>query len=112
MQQIGVQVTQLVREVDPSEDRSIRVVASAFANLVDDEFRAHCRVTVPRTGQLTINVDHPGLVYLIRNQWLSRLREALSIGSGRHLIHRIVFQFGTAGIKLRGPMENSVSTEA
>ncbi len=51
--------------------------AAVIADLVDDEFRKHCRVAGQRNGPWVVNVDAPALVYPMRLRWSARLREAL-----------------------------------
>lgn len=63
--------------------------------IVDDAFRTHCRIALPDERTLLVSVDRPSLVYTMRAQWLHQLVEALS-GVRR----RIVFEYGSAGVKL------------
>lgn len=71
-------------------------IAAAVAGVVDDEFRAHCRVASVSASRLVIHVDAHDLVYSMRVHWLYRLRDALAdISGGR--FSRIEFRYGLDG---------------
>ena len=75
-------------------------VAAAVAEVVDDQFRAHCRVASASSSRLVIHVDAHDLVYSMRVHWLYRLRDALTgIGGGRFA--RIEFRYGLDGAVCR-----------
>ncbi len=70
-------------------------IAVRVAGVVDDAFRAHCRIALPDERTLLVSVDRPALVYAMRAQWLNQLNEVLT-GVRR----RIVFEYGSAGARL------------
>jgi hypothetical protein len=74
--------------------QATETIAARVAGMVDDAFRAHCRIALPDERTLVISVDRPAMVYAMRAQWLNRLGEGLP---GRR---RIVFEYGNAGTKL------------
>jgi hypothetical protein len=75
-------------------------VALAAADIVDDEFRAHCRIWSAEKGALIVHVDEPALVCPMRLRWSGPLREGLvSVKVGR-LTHGIVFRYGEAGFRV------------
>jgi hypothetical protein len=71
-------------------------IAAAMAGIVDDEFRAHCRVGRVSASHLVVHVDAHDLVYSMRVNWLFRLRHALGGGGGRFA--RIEFRYGLDGV--------------
>ncbi len=75
-------------------------VAAVMADLVDGEFRKHCRVAGQRNGPWVVNVDAPALVYPMRLRWSARLREALSQAGGRRLARELLFVYGSAGVDI------------
>ena len=69
--------------------------------LVDDEFRAHCRLAGLNNGVLVVNVDEPARVSEMRHRWLAPLRRAVS-GRGKNVrVGTIVFTLGTTGVAIR-----------
>ncbi|MGB2986961.1 MAG: DciA family protein [Phycisphaerae bacterium] len=100
---IGACVEKLVARAGVQGDAAAQALASAITELVDDEFRSHCRVTVMDGRTLVINVDGPGLVYPMRMRWLAPLRRAQSASSWGHRVNKIVFEFGTTGVVLTRP---------
>lgn len=100
VQHVGTRMERLVEQLTVWNRTTIQEVSPVIAGLVDSEFRAHCRIAVADGGKLTINVDHPALVYSMRTRWLSLLREALSTMRSRRRIDGIVFEFGAAGVRL------------
>lgn len=71
-------------------------IAAAMADVVDDEFRTHCRVASVSASRLVIHVDAHDLVYSMRVHWLYRLRGALA-GTRGGRFARIEFRYGLDG---------------
>ena len=80
---VGPLISGLVERGPVASVEEALAAAGAIAAVMDDEFRAHCRVTVPDKRTLVINVDSAALVYPIRLRWLSRLQEQLSSSGGK-----------------------------
>ncbi len=77
------------------DTQAAEAIAARVAGVVDDAFRAHCRIALPDERTLLVSVDRPALVYVMRAQWLNRLGEVLS-----DVRRRIVFEYGSAGARL------------
>ncbi len=75
-------------------------VALEAAAIVDDEFRAHCRIWSADRGALIVYVDDPALVWPMRLRWSGPLRERLVSVKAGHLAHGIVFRYGEAGFRV------------
>ncbi len=89
-------------------------VAVVMTDLVDDEFRKHCRVAGQRNGPWVVNVDAPALVYPMRLRWSARLREALSQAGGRRLGRELLFAYGSAGVDIpeRGNASSTIEGQS
>lgn len=73
-------------------------VAEAVSALVDDEFRAHCRVERFSGGELVIQVDRADLLWEFGRRWPIDLRQGLS-RRGRHgHVQKVTFVRGTTGV--------------
>ncbi len=74
-----------------------QVALEAVGEVVDDEFRAHCRVSSDHRGAVVVWVNDASLVYVMRRQWHSALSAAL-----RCPRNGVRFEYGTAGRPLLG----------
>lgn len=77
-----------------------RTVAARVRDLVDDDFRAHCKVAVASNGTISIVVDHPGRVYAMRSRWLAPFSKVLSQSDRSLSGSRIRFEYGSHGVVL------------
>ena len=102
----GTMVKRLAKQLFEHDFAASSGVALFLAGVVDDDFRTHGRVGQVRGGTLTINVDHPALVYSMRAQWLLPLARALRERAGQPRISRVVFEFGEAGVSIPAPQGN------
>ncbi len=75
-------------------------VASVAADIVDEEFRTHCRIWSIQRGAVIVHVDDPTLVSPMRLRWLGPLRERLVSVKAGHLAHGIIFRYGEAGFRV------------
>ncbi len=97
---VGPAVNRLVKQIE-SVWTAAQAAASAIGVFVDDEFRDHCRIAVMDGRTLVVNVDSAPLVYPMRLQWLLPLQQAL-LNAGGYRVDKIVFEFGTAGVRING----------
>jgi hypothetical protein len=103
----GTMIQGIARQMK-AEDEAVRV-AGAVAELVDDEFRRHCRIAAVRSATVVVHVDHPSLVYSMQQQWLSPLSRALQGTDVGRRIRRIVFETGQDGVRVPRPTEQLAS---
>lgn len=75
-------------------------VALLATDIVDEEFRTHCRIGSGQRGAVIIYVDDPTLVCPMRLRWSEPLRERLVSVKAGHLAHGIVFRYGEAGFRV------------
>ena len=97
----GLLQRRIVTTVAAAQEAAVAITA-----VVDDEFRARCRVAVPDKRTLVVNVDSAALVYSMRLRWLSPLLRVLSGSGGGPVFERIAFEFGTAGVRVEGPTDS------
>ncbi len=69
--------------------------AGRLSEIVDDEFREHCRVVECRGGVLRINVDEPAWGYVMRQRWSSRIRQVLG-----YRVKNVLFEYGDTGVRI------------
>lgn len=96
----------MARVVDGLDDKAragVRDAANSLSALVDDDFRAHCRLTPGAGDRLTVNVDHASLVYPMRAKWLPLLMRELVTGHRRGGTRDITFAYGRDGITVGKP---------
>ena len=97
---IGELAQRLVaRDYNQAVERSAEV-ARAVGGLVDEEFRAHCRVAGVRSGVLTFHVDEEEWVYQFNSRWHFYLRDELSRLHRGLKLRRIVFRWGAGGVAI------------
>ncbi len=99
---IGSAAADVARRAEAKQELPRRV-ADALGGMVDEEFRAHCRVASVSRGCLTIHVDHEKLVFLIKNRWLLPLKDALPRVCRTVPLTRIVFEYGKDGLRVARP---------
>jgi hypothetical protein len=93
---VSAPIERLARRIGALGDaQAAEAMAARVAGVVDDTFRAHCRIALPDERTLLVSVDRPALVYAMRAQWLNQLDEVLS-----DVRRRIVFEYGSAGVRL------------
>ena len=85
------------RVVVTGRDAAVEAIC-ALADIVDQRFRAHCRIVVTERRVLVVNVDDPLLVCTLRSQWLLPLRETLRGRRCGNLGGGVMFVFGREGI--------------
>ena len=95
--QAGLPIRQLVRGLEVAGLPVAGKLAAVIAEVVDQEFRRHCRITLVEGKTLTVSVDEASMVYAMRIRWLKLLHTVLSAHSG---IRRIAFRFGCEGLPL------------
>ena len=99
--QAGTVIARMLKERWEADAERLAEVGANIDVLVDDEFRAHCRLAGLSRGVLTINVDDPAQVSEMRHRWLAPLRRAVS-GRGKNVrVSTIVFALGAAGVTIR-----------
>lgn len=103
---IGTLSRQLTGRIEPGD--VVVEIAAGIAELVDEEFRCHCRVGAARGATVVIRVDEASLIYAMRLQWRARLGEALLARSTGRRVHRIVFEFGNRGVCIPKPAKGPV----
>ena len=99
MRAVGGPVTQILETIVAGAGVTAATVA-AIADVVDEEFRSHCRLSVSGRGDLYVQVDSAPLVSLMQRRWNAVLTEALGQRPGKAKIRRIVFDYGHAGFGL------------
>ena len=86
MNHAGLLVARVAEQLQQGSSPAGAELAAVLAGVVDEDFKAHCRVGGVRGGKLVVTVDHPGRVAPMRLRWLSRLQEIGSRnGRGRQV---------------------------
>lgn len=94
---LGQLAGDLAADLRKLEDDSAARIAELLTPIVDDEFRACCRIAKFEQGTLCISVDPPEQVFPMRRKWVYDLRDALRrVMRGPSLTH-VAFEPGTAG---------------
>lgn len=93
---IGVAIERLAGELGDI-GRSSAVLAGAVGELVDANFRAHCRVTVLNDGQMVVYVDRSALVSDMRRRWQTTLNNGLAANRRGNGVSSVRFAYGTVG---------------
>ncbi|HNQ23437.1 MAG TPA: hypothetical protein PKK06_10120 [Phycisphaerae bacterium] len=97
----------LERSYAPAVRDTVRV-AEALATLVDEQFRATCRVASLERGLLTIAVARDDLVWELGRRWhFPLLRDGLPRVLRGPSIRRIRFQVGDSGVPIPAPPEDA-----
>lgn len=99
VQTIGAPVRQILSGVEASGFAASRESVDLLSEIVDDEFRRHCRVAV-MGRRLLVNVDQESLVYPMRMRWHVPLNEVFGRQRRRSGIRDIIFDYGKRGIRL------------
>lgn len=99
-QRIGGAVAKLVDSLHESDEQRSKL-ADTISVLVDDDFRAHCRVAEVLSGELLLHVDRATLVSVMVRRWASELTRALAARSDPPRIRAVRFAFGEAGVAIR-----------
>lgn len=73
-------------------------VADSCARIVDDEFRDCCRLALTSAQTLTIVVNAPAMIPMIRRRWEREILRELSALRGGMRVTRVNFEFGTTGM--------------
>jgi hypothetical protein len=94
---IGAATGRFVRDLWTQTVEPAQQAADALAEIVDEDFRRHCRVAEWARGQLAIQVDEPAMLVVIRLKWASRIKRELPGRLSRRL-NRVVFSQGRAGV--------------
>ena len=92
-------ITALVEKVWANDVEPAEEAASALAEVVDDEFRRHCRVAKWQAGWLRIEVDEFSMMPLLRHQWAGPIRAAWP-ALGLKALKRISFEHGRSGVPI------------
>ncbi len=77
------------------DDEELVRIAGMIADVVDADFRAHCRVARVSRGMVLIHVDEASLVAAVQMRWSGPLIRAL----GR-MSRGIAFAYGKAGVAI------------
>lgn len=100
LSQAGSAIEKIVTTVEQKGLKPALAAAKAMSPIVDDEFRRHCRIAGVVNGRVTIYVDVPTLVSVMRRKWLGAIREGLSVVNRRLGDGAIVFELGQAGVEI------------
>jgi len=84
------------------DDLRMTAVNLALGRLVDDEFRAHSRLSWADARTLRVSVDSPPMVAVLRRRWESTMLRELSKTQGCAIVSRVWFEYGTAGSRMTG----------
>ncbi|MFQ5590601.1 MAG: DciA family protein [Phycisphaerae bacterium] len=95
---LGYLAASVARGLHLAGDELAPTAASIIAEVVDEEFKAHCRLASVHNGRIVINVDQPALVYHMRMRWLELLTAAFSADKAARSIVRVVFEYGEGGV--------------
>ena len=102
---IGAMIGGLVEVALRRDGEQRTQLASILADCVDQEFRRHCRIGDLQNGLLTIEVDEPGMISILRARWASKIESALRKRDARSGVRRVLFKFGRSGERI--PMNAS-----
>lgn len=94
---IGEMISGFVNGALSRESKHRTQLASVLSDCGDQEFRRHCRMGELHEGMLTIEVNEPGLIGLMRTRWASKIESALRKGGTKTGVHRVLFQYGRSG---------------
>ncbi len=96
---IGGPVKRLMDAIVADAGVTAALVAT-IADVVDEEFKSHCRLSVSGRGDLYVQVDSAPLVSVMQRRWKVALTEALCKRPRKDRIQRILFDYGHAGFGL------------
>lgn len=99
----GVLIKRLAERIRDRSFGPASEVASIVAELVDDEFRRHCRVAAVRAGRVDFSVDRGNLVWPMRVRWAEKLTAELATRHASRSIRGITFRFGRGGVEVKVP---------
>ena len=99
---VGGVVARLVDGLDNAARAGVLSAAAVLSDFVDDDFRAHCRLVMGKGNRLTVNVDHPSLIYSMRTKWHSLMTRTLMTDHRVDGVRSIGFAYGRDGIALGG----------
>lgn len=100
-QRAGAGIRRLVENVvGPLEPARMQTIVATLARVLDDECRSSCRWTLSDAQTLTIIVDAPAMIPVLRRRWESILLRELAASKGVR-ITRVNFTYGTAGGAIR-----------
>ncbi len=99
-QQVGTILQKLAQAVSTEAAALCADLAPVIAACLDDEVRPHCRVAWVNRRLVTVHVDSPMLVSMMRRRWLRPLRQAISESFRRRDVVDVEFRFGTTGVPL------------
>ena len=100
---VGGLMARLAERLSDKGRALLRDTATSLTEVVDDDFRNHCRLTLRADGRLTINVDHASLVYAMRAQWLPLLTRVFVTEKPGRCVRSITFSYGLDGIAVGKP---------
>ena len=100
---VGGLMARLAERLGDKAWAGVRDTATSLIEFVDDDFREHCRLTLAADGRLTINVDHAGLVYAMRAQWLPLVTRVVVAGNPGRGVRSITFSYGLDGVAVGKP---------
>lgn len=92
----GAAVADFARKLWTQDIGPAEAAADALTDLVDEEFRRHCRVAALAKNVLTIQVHPAAMVEVMRRKWSTRIKRELPAMLSRG-INRVAFQHGSAG---------------
>ena len=93
---VGGVIERLVGQL-AERTRGEQVALESANEVVDGDFRTHCRLSSDHRGAVVVWVDDASLVYVMRRRWQSVLSAAL-----RRPRNQVRFEYGTAGQPLSG----------
>ncbi len=102
-QPVGVWMGRLADRLTETAQAGVGEVARQLAEIVDEEFRTHCRVVLTDRHRLRVCVDHVALVYPMRAKWLRCLGKTARERHWGGKVREIEFVYGTEGATLPRP---------
>lgn len=105
----GKLVLEFARALGETQVEGLGRLAEVVAQIVDVQFREHCRVAEVREGVLRVCVDEPGLIPVLRMKWAESLPGELRKRRARPAVREVRFEHGGAGATIKPPTLNAQS---
>lgn len=90
-------VDRYAQQVEPVDTELISAAEGVVAEVIDPRWRGHCRVTGARHGVLTVHVDSPGLLYVLRQRFAAEIERKLGRSRRTGELRRVDFRWGPEG---------------
>lgn len=103
VQPVSTAIGRLAFRLSGQNNADALTVVKVLQEKVDREFRRSCCILVRADGPISVQVGQPGLVYSLRQRWLTTVAAAVAADVPKLAGRRIVFEHGVSGLSFREP---------